>query len=395
MTERLSVTLATIARFHMFELAAQLDRRGALAAVYTGLARRFVGPVAVPPGRLRCFPWIQTPLEALQRLGLMPGAAARALAWRSVEALDAHIARTLPDCHILGALSGTGLRAGRLLQARGGAWVCDRASSHIVWQDRILRAEYEGLGLSFPGVERRILEKEQAEYEAADAILAPSNFVRRSFIEMGVAANKIHVVPFGVNLGAYQPSEARDEKFRILFVGQLSVRKGLHYLLQAVRRAALSDAKLVLVGAAQPETEALLARFPVARLERTGPLPRARVAAEMSRAAVLMLPSIEEGLAYVQAEAMACACPVIASANTGADDLFTDGVEGFILPVGDVDGMADRLTRLHGDRALQGAMAEKSTRRVAALGGWDSHGEAAAKLFLDLARAKGHDVTLG
>ena len=394
MTKRLSVTLATISRFHVFELAAQLDRRGALDAVYTGLARRFVGPVAVPRDKLRCFPWIQTPLEGLQRLGLMPHGAARALAFRSMEALDAHIARTLPDCHVLYALSGTGLAAGRVMQARGGAYVCDRSSSHIVWQDRGLREEHESLGLAFPGVEPRIMAKELAEYDAADAIMVPSHFVYRSFLEMGIAADRLHVVPFGVNLSTWRPVAPRDPRFRILFVGQLSVRKGLHYLLQAVRRADLPDVTLVLVGAAQPETEALLARFPVARIERIGPLPRTDVAAQMSRASVLVLPSIEEGLALVQAEAMACGCPVIASANTGAEDLFTDGEEGFILPVGDVDGMAERLTRLHGDRALRDAMAEKSRERVAALGGWDSYGAQAAELFLRLARAKGHDVSL-
>lgn len=348
----------------------------------------------MPDGRIRCFPWLQTPLEGLHRLGVVPRAAAPALSWWAVSALDAHIARTLPDCHVLSALSGTGLKAGRVLQRRGGAYVCERASSHIAWQDRVLRAEHDALGLRFPGIESRIMAKEQAEYETADAILLPSGFVRRSFLEMGVAPDKLHVIPFGVNLAAYRRTAPRDAGFRILFVGQLSVRKGLHYLLQAVRRSGLTDATLVLVGPAQPETEALLKRFPVPRLERTGPLSRARVAEEMSRASVLLLPSIEEGLALVQAEAMACGCPVIASAATGAADLFRDGTEGFILPVGEVDGMAGRLMRLHADRALVDSMGEAAARRVAALGGWDSYGARAAELFLGLARAKGLDVSL-
>ena len=125
-----------------------------------------------------------------------------------------------------------------------------------------------------------------------------------------------------MNLANYERRGPRDARFRILFVGQLSVRKGLHYLLQAVSLANLHDATLVLIGAEQPETKALLARFPVSSVEITGPLSRPEVANQMSRASVFMLPSIEEGLFLVMEEAMACGCPVIATENTGATDLF-------------------------------------------------------------------------
>ena len=55
---------------------------------------------------------------------------------------------------------------------------------------------------------------------------------------------------------------------------------------------------------------------------------------------------IEEGLALVQAQAMACGCPVIASRNTGSEDLFVDGKEGFIVNARDVAALRDRMQRL-------------------------------------------------
>ncbi|BAI76067.1 glycosyl transferase (plasmid) [Azospirillum sp. B510] len=87
----------------------------------------------------------------------------------------------------------------------------------------------------------------------------------------------------------------------------------------------------MLVGATSPEGEILLKRYPVEPLERLGRQPWSEVKREVSRASVLMLPSLEDGFGYVMAQAMACGCPVIASEHIGARDLFTDEREGCIV----------------------------------------------------------------
>ena len=66
----------------------------------------------------------------------------------------------------------------------------------------------------------------------------------------------------------------------------------------------------------------------------------------MSSSHVLVLPSVEEGLALVQAQAMACGCPLISSTNTGGEDLFSDGVEGFLVPIRSPEAIAERLQQL-------------------------------------------------
>ena len=88
MSGQLRITLATIARHHSFEVAVALARRDALAAIYTGLARRFVRQYDLPSGAVKTYPWFQTPLEAAQRLRLMPFGMERHLAWYAKEALD-------------------------------------------------------------------------------------------------------------------------------------------------------------------------------------------------------------------------------------------------------------------------------------------------------------------
>jgi glycosyltransferase involved in cell wall biosynthesis len=278
-------------------------------------------------------------------------------------------------------LSGSALTAGRTVRQRGGRYVCDRGSTHIRYQMRLLAEEYDRVGIRFAPVHPRLIEREEAEYREADAITVPSHFAARSFAEAGADAAKVNVIPYGVDLEHFHPTLPRDPGFRVLFVGQLGVRKGILYLLKAFRQAALPGARLVFVGSTAGETEALLGGDPLTDIEFTGALSREEVAAQMSRASVMVLPSIEEGLAMVQAQALACGCPVIATPNSGAEDLFEDGREGFIVPIRDPESIARALTLLYRDRDLLHAMSEAARRRMETIGGWDRYGGQILALF--------------
>jgi glycosyltransferase involved in cell wall biosynthesis len=137
----------------------------------------------------------------------------------------------------------------------------------------------------------------------------------------------------------------------------------------------------VFVGPPGGETKALLRDDNLDDVEFTGALSRDQVAIQMARASVMVLPSIEEGLAMVQGQALACGCPVIATTNTGAQDLFDDGREGFIVPIRKPDAIAEALVRLSLDRPLLDAMSHAARRRVEQIGGWDRYGAQVIALF--------------
>lgn len=382
------VAVVTHGRFHSFDLAEQLQAAGRLAAIYTGYPRFKLRNTQVDRRLIRSFPWLHTLQLGLIRLPHVPTRLMTAVGWRAARTLDAYAARTLPDCNVVSALSGSGLRVGSEVQRRGGAYVCDRGSTHIRWVERTLTEEYDRLGLPWEGMDRRMIAHEEAEYAQADAITVPSKFNVRTFIEMGVPPEKLKLIPYGVNLNSFRRQGDRAKNFRVLFVGQLAVRKGLHYLLEAFRQARLPGAELVLVGGTQLHTQAILDRYPMDNLTVTGLLPRAGVMREMSKASVLVLPSIEEGLAMVLAQSLACGCPVVATTHTGAEDLFTDGKEGFIVEPRDVDALADRLTRLYLDHDLREAMSAAAESRVRALGGWDTYGRTSFRVFDEVLAAK-------
>jgi glycosyltransferase involved in cell wall biosynthesis len=106
-----------------------------------------------------------------------------------------------------------------------------------------------------------------------------------------------------------------------------------------------------------------------------GHVPQSRLKEVMSQSHVMVLPSLEEGLALVQAQALACGCPVIGTHNTGASDLFSDGVEGFIVPPRDPDAISNRLQQLADEPDLRQKMSRNAIKAVRNIGGWSAYGE--------------------
>lgn len=372
----MKVVLGCIGKFHHFDLARQLEERGVLERIFTGYPRWKLGQEGLPPERIATFPWLQTPYMARGSFGLNSVVLERELAWWCNQTFDRHLARRLPTCDVLVTLSGCGLAAGQVQLRRGGRWICDRGSCHIAFQNGILAEEFQRWRRPFRGVDPRVMAKEETEYATADLITVPSAFAYRSFLARGVPAHKLARVPYGVDLCRFQPMAKPGEgDFQVLFVGQVSLRKGVPYLLEAFRRLKHPHKKLVIVGAVQPEMRPLLRNLGEG-IELRGPRPQEEVKMWMSRSHVMVLPSIEEGLATVQAQAMACGCPVIGTTHSGAEDIFTDGLEGHIVPIRDADAILDRLEQLVGDPQLRASMSEAGLARVRNLGGWREYGDA-------------------
>ena len=94
----------------------------------------------------------------------------------------------------------------------------------------------------------------------------------------------------------------------------------------------------------------------------------------MSRSHVMVLPSIQEGFGMVQAQALACGCPVIATQNTGAQDLFNDNIEGFIVPIRNPSSIVEKLQFLADNTEIRELMSAKALAKVRNIGGWSSYG---------------------
>jgi alpha-maltose-1-phosphate synthase len=365
--------------FHHFELARQLHRRGHLQQIYSTWPWARLKREGLPREMVETFPWVHTPEILMQRFGIHHPWLLDQTSYANALSFDEWTLRRTrtaepPDAII--AISGSSLKTGRQVQSQGGRLICDRGSSHQRYQETIVSEEYQRWHVDRPVTDIRDILREEKIYAIADAITVPSSFAARSFIEMGLPADLIHVIPYGVRLEKFvRTSEPSAVAFEVLFAGSVTLRKGIPYLLEAFAQLRHPAKRLRVAGSIHPDMKTVLGRLPQQHVEFLGPVPQEQLAQLMSTSHVMVLPSIEEGLALVQGQALACGCPVLCSTNTGGEDLFTNGIEGFIVPVRDVAALTERMQQLADDPALQSRMSEAALQRVRLLGGWDDYGD--------------------
>lgn len=383
----MKVALSTPGKFHLFDLARELHAREALAGICSGYPRFKLRGEHLPPEKIHTYPWIKTPYMAFKWRDRLPR---RVVAdWENLIArsFDSWTSRYLPACDVFVGLSGSALNTGRRVQQRGGRYVCDRGSAHIRFQDRVLREEHDRWGLEYQGIDPRTIEREESEYEQSDAITVPSGFAWKTFVDEGIPEKKLHRLPYGVNLTRFEPvSSPAKERFDVLFVGGMSLQKGIPYLVKAFIALNHPAKRLHLVGMPSERLIEALKRKGLwdSQIEVVGHVPQYQLKHLMSKCHVMVLPSVQDGFGMVMAQAMACGCPVIASEHTGARDLYEDGLEGFVVPIRDADALAQRLQQLADDPALRDLLSARSLARVQGLGGWSEYGDRAFQIYRSL-----------
>jgi starch synthase len=215
------------------------------------------------------------------------------------------------------------------------------------------------------------LRRNAEEIALADAILAPSRYVREALLVAGARPERILNVPFGVDVERFAPkTHETDGVFRVLFVGQLSQRKGIAQLLEAFQRLRLPRAKLEFVGDIVG-TGGWLSRYRDV-FAWTPQVPHAVLAEIYSRADVFVFPSLHEGSALVTYEALASGLPVITTPNAGS--VVRDGIEGFLIPAAEIEPLAERILELYRDPERRREMARAARRRAEAFS-WTVYGE--------------------
>jgi alpha-maltose-1-phosphate synthase len=381
----MKVTQAVFGVFHHFELAHQLHRRHHLQKIYSTWPWARLKREGLPRPLVSCFPLLHTTDYLLNRTRFYPARISSKMNSWSALSFDRWTNRVMGPCDAFIAISGAGLLTGRKVQADGGKFICDRGSTHQRFQENVIAEEYRRWNVSLPLSKPHITVREEEIYATADAITVPSSVARRSFLKMGMPSEKVHVIPYGVRLDKFfRTQPPPSDSFEVLFAGQVSLRKGVPYLLQSFARLKHTNKRLTIVGAIQDDIRSLLPTLPTEHVVFTGSLPQAELAEKMSASHLLVLPSVEEGLALVQGQAMACGCPILATTATGAEDLFTDGKEGFIVGDRDVDMLSERMQEIADDPELQKRLSEAALLRVKHLGGWDNYGEAWDQLLHQL-----------
>jgi starch synthase len=363
-------------RGHHYRYAAALQAAGHLHAFVSGFPR--LSPRAKVPAELAAkthhADYVQTIYIASLK-AKAPAQVSNWLAFMSKAAQDYACRKYVEDCDVFLFYNGSGLRSSRHAKRNGAISIVEAVNSHVSYQEDLLREEHERAGL--PWLPFPVYEKERRlqEYEEADYILLPSDFVKNSFLEKGFPAHKLLKVPFGFEnmAGSASAPDKDSDTFTVLYVGSLSVRKGIRYLLDAFARLQHPKKRLLLVG---PDANdgALAGTILPPGVVLTGSLKGAELTQAYQSASVFCLPSIEEGLALVLGEALSFGLPIIATTNTGASDLFTDGHEGYIVPICSSEAILQKLQLLADNPEVLQQLSAASYAKAESLDGWQQTG---------------------
>ena len=220
---------------------------------------------------------------------------------------------------------------------------------------------------------RRHVRNYRELFRAAAGVIAPSRFLADKLAAIGCPFEKLHVVPCGIDPSRFQPSSR--EPGRILAVGRLVEKKAPHLTIEAFAQIAnrYPTARLEIIGDGplRERCEALIDKFDLRpRVVLHGVQPSDRVGAEMRRASIFVQHSITapdgdmEGLPVAILEAMASELPIVSTCHSGIPEAVEHGVTGYLVPEGDVNGMAEAMATLLTDPARAAAMGAAGRARV-------------------------------
>ena len=332
------IAILTSGRFHLCDLARELDALGHDVLFYSCLPRGQSRQFGLPDHCARSMWPSVAPAFMLMRATY--GTSFQTWGERALAgAIRLLASRKIEPCDVFIGLSGLSYDAAMVARDRFGAeiWI-ERGSRHILSQRRIL--DQIDTGTRRSAVSDFAVRQELADYRIANRVAVPSRHVARSFLEEGFDAKKLFVDPYGVDLKMFPatPAPPRDPP-TLLMVGAWSKRKGCDVLSEAWRL--LPNVHLIHVG------KVLDLALPVSdRFHHFDAVPQASLTNFYAKAHVFVLASREEGLATVQLQALASGLRLVCTDRTGGEDLksvLPDPSIVTVVPSDDAAGLAAAL----------------------------------------------------
>ncbi len=195
------------------------------------------------------------------------------------------------------------------------------------------------------------------EWEVADVIIVNSEWSRQALVSEGANPGKIEILPLAYEAASFRPAKDFEKlnpsrPLRVLWLGQVNVRKGIHYLIEAARLLEKQPVEISVAGPIQIRSD-IIDSAPRA-LRFLGAIPRSQASQAYQEHDVFALPTLSDGFAITQLEAFAHGMPVIATPHCGR--VVKEGETGFIVPARDPVALARAISCFANDRKLVSAM---------------------------------------
>ncbi len=269
-------------------------------------------------------------------------------------ALDAKVAQRLshvPDLAAVYCYEDGALHTFRAAKTQGLRCFYDlpiaywKTGSHLLSEEAERWPEWEPTLVGTRDSEDKRQRKTE-ELNMADVVITPSQFVYDSLPEQVRSTKACYVAEFGSPTVPFLPAafdghDQSSQPLRVLFAGSMTQRKGLADIFAAMKLLQRRDVQLIVMGSPLCSLEWYLHQY--ADFVYEPPRSHAQVLDLMRSCDVFVLPSIVEGRALVQQEAMACGLPLVVTPNAGGQDLIEEGETGFLVPIRSPEKIAEKL----------------------------------------------------
>lgn len=314
------------------------------------------------------------------RLGIPGALSEKIMRWRN-RWFDRHVAALVrkkrPDAVI--CYDSSALDTFRACKETGSLAILDQSISLLAHTIRIMDEEFQlhpGRG-EVLNVPEWLVDQCLQEALLADKVLVASEFVRDGLVENGIPPERIVMLRYGVDASSFHTSSSRKEgKFRVLYVGHLSRRKGIRYLLEAFSELGLPDAELLMVGSIT-DAEDILESYR-GMFRHVPQVPYGEMPAYFQDADIFVFPSLLEGMGLVILEAMAAGLPVITTENAAC--VVRDGIDGYVVPIRNVEALKEKMRLLYLDKGQRERMGRQA-RLHAENYTWESYQRRLGKLM--------------
>lgn len=374
--KKIQVIISCIGKFHAFDLAEQLNKHGMLEKFYTSyssiknpLGKHLVSRrdrENIPKDKISTILPIAFGIKIYNNPYFWNELFDRWIAWK--------IKRSNATVFI--GWSGMSLHSLQAAKKKGMITILERGSSHISYQKKILTEEYNTVHQVFH-FNDKVEKKELIEYQEANYISVPSQFVYDSFITYGIDVQKLIKNNYGAsNLFSNTPDIKKQGKFIIIYLGALMVRKGLTYLFQALNQIDIPEEayEVWFIGVVRKELKLEIETSRKENWKFKGHIPQHKLLELLSHGDVGIAPSLEEGLSMVIPQVLKCGIPVIATTNTGGEDIIIENKSGFIVPIRNPDAIAEKIQFLYDNPTKLVEMKHFIANNPIDLS-WDAYGE--------------------
>jgi glycosyltransferase involved in cell wall biosynthesis len=348
----MKIAIAVHGRFHAFDLARELLRRGHDVTLLTNYPKFVTQRFGVPKSNVKSF-WPHWGTSRIAAYLLRKGLISYPDSWLN-RVFGHWVALNVKkeDWDVVVCWSGVGEETFHTLNSSNTLLVCQRGSAHIRTQSHLLEDEELRTGTKLDRPTPWIISREEREYNLADVILVPSSFVRNSFLEQGLSEEKIEYVKLGVKNTDFRPGqdtiEARCKRIlsgaplRVLNVGTFSFQKGMWDIKTIIGSLRSDRFNFRFIGPIARECNELFSsiKHVVTFVPQT---PQFELPKHYAWGDLFVLPTIQDGFQMVLAQAAAAGLPILTTTNGAGHDLVHEGITGWVLPIRDPHSFINKL----------------------------------------------------